>query len=127
MVSLETLLMNPFLVPSFWPVAAAIDRIGIIGHVKVTVFNGMNVFCVHDKSINTVTVLKHFLKCLPLFASIQCDVDEHFHVQSHTSVHHHLACSVGRSQPLLGLDLYQPCYRLCLEWTQDEAVLLHRV
>ncbi len=37
LIGLESLLMDPFPMPSFWPIAAAIDWICIIDHVKVTV------------------------------------------------------------------------------------------
>jgi hypothetical protein len=51
LIDLESLLMDPLPMPSFWPIAGAIDWICIIDHVKVTVLDGMNLFCVHDKAI----------------------------------------------------------------------------
>jgi hypothetical protein len=51
LIGLEFLLMDPFLMPSFWPITTAIDWICNIGHCEVTVLDGMNLFCVHDKAI----------------------------------------------------------------------------
>ena len=49
----------PSLVPSFWPVAAAINGIRIVCQVKVTVLDRMNLFSVHDMSIQLVPVWKN--------------------------------------------------------------------
>ncbi len=51
LIGIESLLVDPFPIPSFWPITAAIDRICIIDHDKVTVLDGMNLFCVHDKAL----------------------------------------------------------------------------
>ncbi len=58
MIGPETLLMDPCFVPSFGPFAAAIDWIGIIGHVDVIVFDRMNLLSVHDKAIYPIPVRK---------------------------------------------------------------------
>ena len=51
--------MDPSLVPSFWPVAAAINGIRIVCHVKVTVPYRMNLFSVHDMTVQLVAVWKN--------------------------------------------------------------------
>ena len=51
--------MDPRLVSSFRPVAAAIDGISIVGHVNVTVLDRMNLFSVHDMVVQLVAVWKN--------------------------------------------------------------------
>jgi hypothetical protein len=48
--TMRPLLKDPYLMPSLWPVAAAIDRICIVCHVNVTVLDGMHIFSVRDKA-----------------------------------------------------------------------------
>jgi hypothetical protein len=48
--------MDPDLIPVFWPVAAAIDWICLIYHVNVTVFDGINVFSVHDQAAQPIAI-----------------------------------------------------------------------
>ena len=62
LIGLEALLMDPCLVPSFWPVAAAIDRICKIGNVNMTVLDGMNLFSVHDQTIGSMTIRENSLE-----------------------------------------------------------------
>ena len=58
-IRLQALRMDPCLVPSFRPVAAAIDGIRIFCHVNVTVPDRMNLFCVHDMAFQLVAVRKN--------------------------------------------------------------------
>jgi hypothetical protein len=51
--------MDPSLVPSLRPVAAAIDGISTGGHVNVTVLDRMNIFSVHDMVVQLVAVWKN--------------------------------------------------------------------
>jgi hypothetical protein len=45
--------------PSFRAVRAAIDGIGIVCHVNVTVLDRMNLFSVHDMVVQFVAVWKN--------------------------------------------------------------------
>ena len=51
--------MDPSLVPSLRPVAAAIDGIRIVCHINMTVLDRMNLFCVHDMAVQLVAVWKN--------------------------------------------------------------------
>ena len=51
--------MDISLVPSFWPVAAAINGIRVVCDVHVTVLDRMNLFSVHDMAIQLVPVWKN--------------------------------------------------------------------
>ncbi len=51
--------MDPSIVPSFRPVAAAIEGISIVGYVYVTVQDRMNLFGVHDMAVQLVAVWKN--------------------------------------------------------------------
>ena len=51
--------MDPSLVPSFRPVAAAIEWISPISYVNVTVPDRMNFFGVHDMAVQLVAVWKN--------------------------------------------------------------------
>ena len=54
--------MDPFLMPPFWTVAAAIDRIGIVCHVNMTVLDGMNLFSVHDQTTRPIAIRENSLE-----------------------------------------------------------------
>ena len=51
--------MDMSLVPSFRPVAAAINGIRVVCHVNVTVLDRMNLFSVHYMAIQLVLVWKN--------------------------------------------------------------------
>ena len=59
LICLETLLMDQCLLSAFWPVAEAFDWTAIIGHVHVTVFDGINLFSVHDNTAHPIAIRKN--------------------------------------------------------------------
>ncbi len=59
LICLQALLMDPSLVPSFRPVAAAIEGISPVGYVNVTVLGRMNLFGFHDMAVQLVAVWKN--------------------------------------------------------------------
>ena len=59
LICLQALLMDPSLVPSFRPVAAAIEGISPVGYVNVTVLDRMNLLGVHDMAVQLVAVWKN--------------------------------------------------------------------
>jgi hypothetical protein len=48
--------------PSLWAVTGAIDWICKIGHVNMTVLDGMNLFRVHDQTTRPIAIRENSLE-----------------------------------------------------------------
>jgi hypothetical protein len=64
LICTESLLMDIYLMPLFWPVAATIYRICIVCNIYVTVFDWMYFLCVHNQTANLIFVWKDSLELM---------------------------------------------------------------